>query len=162
VDTKAKWLEHDPILLENEVAYEKESGKYKIGDGKTKWSSLPFAVSGEGGGSTGSGVGSATLQGGEIFNDYENNQATGLNSHASGNNTIAAPGLKFSEQEGLNEHFVSYGYNSTDERWVLVLSETSDGFFENNKDKIYGFRINNIGDKKSGNDRNYINIVKLI
>lgn len=42
VDTTANWESHNPLLLENEIAYEKETGQYKMGDGVTLWSKLPY------------------------------------------------------------------------------------------------------------------------
>ncbi len=46
-DTEENWKLKDPILLKNEVAYtinEPNLNKYKIGDGKSKWSALPYAI----------------------------------------------------------------------------------------------------------------------
>ena len=48
VDTKKNWeSENSIILLENEIGFEKETGKYKIGDGIHFWKDLPYAVSSE-------------------------------------------------------------------------------------------------------------------
>ena len=33
VDTKENWEINNPILLDQEIGYERETGKYKIGDG---------------------------------------------------------------------------------------------------------------------------------
>lgn len=54
-------------------------------------------------------VGQKTTDGGEIFNDYENNQATGLHSHAEGGSTKASNSFAhaeggFSEASGTHAH----------------------------------------------------------
>ena len=41
-DTKAHWLEADPILSAGEEAYETDTYQRKIGDGTTKYSLLPY------------------------------------------------------------------------------------------------------------------------
>lgn len=46
--TLAQWLFKDPVLLDGEPGIEKGTGKWKVGDGKTKWSLLPY-MSGGGG-----------------------------------------------------------------------------------------------------------------
>ena len=43
VDSKAGWVSHNPILLDREIGYERETGKYKIGDDITPWNDLPYA-----------------------------------------------------------------------------------------------------------------------
>lgn len=40
-DTESNWNASNPILLENEVGYIPD-GRYKIGDGSSTWSSLPY------------------------------------------------------------------------------------------------------------------------
>ncbi len=41
-DTAANWTSADPTLLSAEFGYETDSGKFKIGDGSTAWSSLSY------------------------------------------------------------------------------------------------------------------------
>jgi hypothetical protein len=41
VDTATAWAEENPILLDKEIGYVRESGQYKIGDGETRWCDLP-------------------------------------------------------------------------------------------------------------------------
>lgn len=41
-DTAANWTAADPTLLAGELAYESDTGKWKIGDGSTAWSSLAY------------------------------------------------------------------------------------------------------------------------
>ena len=53
--------------------------RFKFGDGVSNVNVLPFVK----------GAGERTPEGGEIFNDYENNQANTLYSHAEGYNTLA-------------------------------------------------------------------------
>ena len=43
VDTKTNWESNNPILLDKEIGYERETGKYKIGDGKASWNGLAYA-----------------------------------------------------------------------------------------------------------------------
>lgn len=42
-DTKARWEQYNPILLEGEMGIVTDDPNlYKIGDGKTEWNSLPY------------------------------------------------------------------------------------------------------------------------
>ena len=43
-DTAANWTSNDPILLEGEIGYETDTGKMKIGDGTTAWTSLDYFI----------------------------------------------------------------------------------------------------------------------
>ena len=43
VDTKERWEQNNPRLLNKEIGYEKETGRYKIGDGINLWKNLPYA-----------------------------------------------------------------------------------------------------------------------
>ena len=45
-DTAANWTSIDPILLANELGRETDTGKIKIGDGTTAWSSLAYQALG--------------------------------------------------------------------------------------------------------------------
>jgi hypothetical protein len=47
--TSARWAQVNPILAAGEPGYETDTGKHKIGDGATAWSSLPYASSAGGG-----------------------------------------------------------------------------------------------------------------
>ena len=42
--TAALWTFNNPVLFEGEAGYEADTGKFKIGDGVTAWSSLPILV----------------------------------------------------------------------------------------------------------------------
>ena len=42
-DTAADWTTADPILTDGEMGYETDTGKMKIGDGSTVWTSLDYA-----------------------------------------------------------------------------------------------------------------------
>ena len=46
-DNSAKWIQNDPVLMLGEPGYETDSGKLKIGDGQTPWSSLHYYGGGE-------------------------------------------------------------------------------------------------------------------
>lgn len=41
-DTKARWAENNPILLEGEPGYELDTDQYKLGDGEHAWNDLPY------------------------------------------------------------------------------------------------------------------------
>lgn len=44
--TPERWLEVDPILDETEIGYERGTGKFKVGDGTSRWSELPYFTPG--------------------------------------------------------------------------------------------------------------------
>lgn len=46
-DNSAKWIQNDPVLMLGEPGYETDTGKLKIGDGQTPWSSLQYYGGGE-------------------------------------------------------------------------------------------------------------------
>lgn len=46
VDTKENWESENPILLNKEIGYERETGKYKIGDGVNTWLHLLYSTVG--------------------------------------------------------------------------------------------------------------------
>ena len=50
-DTAYNWSHVNPILSSGEFGFETDTGKIKIGDGNTRWSSLVYFTSGSGGGS---------------------------------------------------------------------------------------------------------------
>jgi hypothetical protein len=41
-DSAANWYTKNPVLCEGEFGYELDTGKAKIGDGRTKWQDLPY------------------------------------------------------------------------------------------------------------------------
>lgn len=41
--TASQWVSSDPVLSEGEIGFETDTGKFKIGDGSTSWSSLGYA-----------------------------------------------------------------------------------------------------------------------
>lgn len=43
VDAKAEWEKANLVLLDREVGYERETGKYKIGDGIHGWNDLSYS-----------------------------------------------------------------------------------------------------------------------
>jgi hypothetical protein len=59
-DTAANWSSANSILAAGEHGYETDSGKFKIGDGTTAWSSLSYFIAGGGGGGGGSSWGGIT------------------------------------------------------------------------------------------------------
>lgn len=63
-DTSAEWERVNPILAKGEPGFVTDTGLIKVGDGETAWNELEVHTS---------GVGQETAEGGEVFNDYENN-----------------------------------------------------------------------------------------
>jgi len=47
-DVKENWNYNDPVLMNGEPGYESDTRKFKIGDGFTPWSQLPYYVGAEG------------------------------------------------------------------------------------------------------------------
>ena len=100
-DIAENWLKATNFIPKaGEIIVYDDLNKIKIGNGTTNVNELSF---------TNGGVGLITEQGGEIFNDYENNQAAGLYSHAEGQETTAgntashAEGYR-TEATGLGSH----------------------------------------------------------
>ena len=141
VDSKVNWESFNTVLLDREVGYERETGKYKIGDDIRGWNELPYADF---------GVGSITPEGGEAFNSTT---VAGLNSHAEGNDTkVYSPnahgeGMNNVILEGVktsNQIITFVNYTSSSKN--LKLSTDND-FFTNSD--LYGFHITNTYDKKA-------------
>ena len=42
-DTAANWTSNNPTLAAGEIGYETNTGKFKVGDGTTAWTSLVYA-----------------------------------------------------------------------------------------------------------------------
>lgn len=85
-DIFANWQKKNPVLLSGEVGVVTdgtESEKVKIGDGFTAWNELGWWRGPQG------IQGKKTEEGGEIFNDYENNKALSSYSHSEGTTSIA-------------------------------------------------------------------------
>lgn len=40
----SEWIALNPILRVGEIAYERDTGKRKVGDGVTSWASLPYSL----------------------------------------------------------------------------------------------------------------------
>lgn len=47
VDSKSEWEKNNPKLLDKEIGYERETGRYKIGNGIKRWNDLPYAFGGD-------------------------------------------------------------------------------------------------------------------
>jgi hypothetical protein len=41
-DTRARWLQFNPVLADRELVLEKDTGQFKIGDGVTPFAALPY------------------------------------------------------------------------------------------------------------------------
>lgn len=44
-NTAEAWAEIDPILFENEIGFESDTGYFKIGNGTSTWNELPYSQS---------------------------------------------------------------------------------------------------------------------
>ena len=62
-DTAANWTSNDPVLLEGEFGYETDTGKLKIGDGTTAWTSLSYFTGAASGINSNPGSGEYTITG---------------------------------------------------------------------------------------------------
>lgn len=48
-DTEANWIKYNPVLLSGQLAYSSDKyGKYKVGNGASRWSQLQYATLGWG------------------------------------------------------------------------------------------------------------------
>lgn len=43
-DPAAKWAVVNPVLRDGEPGYERDTGKFKIGNGVARWSELPYHI----------------------------------------------------------------------------------------------------------------------
>ena len=59
-DTAAKWTTANPTLAQGELAVETDTKKFKIGDGTTTWTSLPYFTQGTTGATGSTGATGAT------------------------------------------------------------------------------------------------------
>ena len=89
-DTAANWAANNPVLAIAEPGYETDTGRYKIGDGVSTWSTLAYVFE-----STSlwqSGLGEKSIQ-----TKNTGCEAIGKNSVASGKNCIANSDYSFAE-----------------------------------------------------------------
>ena len=42
IGTSAEWQAANPVLRHSDVAWSRDTGQYKIGDGVSHWSALPY------------------------------------------------------------------------------------------------------------------------
>lgn len=63
----SNWTSSDPVLAVSEIGYETDTGKFKIGDGASAWSALPYFSTSSGGSGTVTSITAGTgLSGGTI------------------------------------------------------------------------------------------------
>jgi hypothetical protein len=43
IDTAVRWTQFNPVLLDGEMGIERDTGRFKFGNGTTAWISLPYA-----------------------------------------------------------------------------------------------------------------------
>lgn len=110
VDTKSNWSQQNAILLENEIGYEKNTGKYKIGDEQTSWSSLPYFVTGE----------QRANEQGVVFPVNDNNSAISEATLAIGQRAKAG---------NKAYHYCNIYYDANNNQAVFTLTEYNDNGF---------------------------------
>ena len=146
-DTKENWEKSDLIILNREIAYEIDTGHYKIGDGTKTWNELEYS-------SIGQYTPGAHGNFGEIFNDYENNTAAFL-AHAEGKNTSALGEASHTEgkntgTDGIASHAEGYGttaignYSHAEGNNTKALSEDSHATGDSTIAGSKGYNINSI------------------
>lgn len=101
-DTAANWTSNDPTLAAGEIGVESDTGKIKIGDGSTAWTSLGYLPYGDFSGPGSStdnawvrfdGTGGKTAQNGAWTEDDSGNATAGGNLNM-GDNEVIRPKLK--------------------------------------------------------------------
>ena len=55
-NSAASWSRINPVLLNGEIAFEADTGLFKIGDGITQWNDLPYSRSGTNALNAGKGI----------------------------------------------------------------------------------------------------------
>lgn len=115
-----------PLIAET-IVYDPDENhnvpRFKIGDGVTPVTELPFLKT-----QTQGGVGESNIVNGEIFNDYENNQASGDYSHAEGTNTRSIGSDAHAEGKrtvALTNHTHAEGYGS-----IIPDEDTLNAWYE--------------------------------
>lgn len=103
-DYPANWISKNPILADGEPGYERTTGKFKIGDGSSRWTDLNYFTTGGGGGGSDNGTTQVALAGTTISGDRAVAFEDGLLVHASS----AVPDLAFS-YAGISLNAASIG-----------------------------------------------------
>ena len=116
--TLQEWENKNPILADGEPGWAIDAKILKIGDGKTTWKDLQMADPGE--------VGKFTDNGGEIFNDYENNMALSTKSSAKGAALILHPDVDTTTYQGniagcYGYKVINTQYNESNKNWTITL-----------------------------------------
>lgn len=109
-DTAANLTSGDPTLLEGQLCYEGDTGKFKIGDGSTAWTSLAYV--GSFGGNGGSDFNKLVK-----FNEYGNIKAYndgGNDGALQGVASGTALGLNVQTETGILAYLLSTGGNGID------------------------------------------------
>jgi hypothetical protein len=135
-DNSSNWTGIDPALAEGEIGFETNTGKFKIGDGTSLWSSLNYFLNGPD----------------QLASDINGNIKIGsytlsLNSTGAGNAAVGDSAL-FSNSTGYNN--VSFGY--------ISLYSNSSGF-QNTAAGSSALRWNSVGSNNAalGNASLFLN-----
>jgi len=110
--TAAQWTSTNPVLAAGEFGYETDTGKAKIGNGSTAWTSLAYAITGEVGDITGvtagTGLSGGGSSGGVTLSIDTNTTADLSTAQTLTNKTLTAPkvNLTFNAQVGTTYTFV--------------------------------------------------------
>jgi len=124
-DTAADWTSNDPTLLAGEIGYETDTGKFKIGDGSTAWTSHTYAALTE--------ANIATISG-----DLSSEIDSDITTHAAGaghdgryyteteiDNTITTVSGDLVAQLHTRSHAITSTADHTGGNWKVIYSDGS-------------------------------------
>lgn len=116
-----QWQESNPVLLEGELAWEKDARRLKVGDGETPWNELPYYLVGD------SEAPSSLIHNGDILPSYINSVSS----------AIEYFGAKFQiyDNFGVNE-FIS-GLTGEEAKYTLTISAGSGGTANANGERLF-------------------------